>query len=130
MITRLEFEGLVDASLAEVPGKFRDYCDNLVFIVEDRADEQLLFDAGMDSDEELLGYYQGYPLDERSHDFQPLGPDIIYLFQQSIEDEARVTGYPVERVIRETVLHEIAHFFGFSEEEVERIEEIWVRSQA
>ena len=55
---------------------------------------------------------------------------MIYLFQQPIEDEAEACALPVERVVRETLVHEVAHYFGFSEAELERFEALWASARA
>jgi len=127
---RREFERQVERVLDAIPEEFRRHFDNLAFVIEDRADAELLAEAGYGPDEELLGFYRGYPLSERQHDLVPLEPDFIYLFQEAIEDEAVAARLPVRQVIFETVLHEVAHYFGFSEEEMDRIEALWAAGGA
>jgi predicted Zn-dependent protease with MMP-like domain len=73
----------------------------------------------------LLGFYRGWPLDERFHDASPELPDVITIYQQAVEAHARETGTGLLRVIRETVMHELAHHFGFSEEELDEVERLW-----
>jgi len=109
----------------ELPACFRDRLDNLVILVEERADAETLAVLGYDDPLELLGYFHGTPLTLRSHDQIATGPDIILLYQEAIEQEARCTALPVRQVMRETLWHEIAHYFGFSEEEMDRIEDLW-----
>jgi len=109
----------------ELPACFRDRLDNLVILVEERADAETLAAFGYDDPLDLLGCFQGTPLTHRTHDQIDTGPDVIRLYQQAIESEAHGTGLPVRRVARETLWHEIAHYFGFSEEEMDRIEDLW-----
>jgi len=129
-MTRNDFEDLVEQVVASIPESFRVHFQNLVFVVEDSPDRQLLAEAGSGTGEELLGYYRGFPLSERQHDLLPSEPDMIYLFQHSIEAEARATDLPVAQVVRETVVHEVAHYFGFSEAELERFELLWAAGRA
>lgn len=124
-MNRAAFEEQVEQVLASLPDEYACRLDNLLFLVEEWADAETLDLVGFDAPEELLGFYDGVPLTERTHDLVPLGPDRIYLFRRAIEEEARATGLPVSRVIRETLWHEIAHYFGFSEAEMDRIEEQW-----
>jgi len=122
---RRDFERVVERCIASIPETYRDHFENLIFVVEDRPDAELLAEAGYGPDEELLGYYRGFPLSERLHDLVPLEPDMIYLFQEPIEAEAAECRLSLAQVIRETVVHEVAHYFGFSEEEMDRIEALW-----
>jgi len=122
---RSDFERLVERTIASIPAVYREHFENLIFVVEDRPDAELLAEAGYGPDEELLGYYRGLPLGERQHDLVPFEPDMIYLFQEPIEAEAAECGIPLFQVIRETVIHEVAHYFGFSEAEMDRIEALW-----
>jgi len=124
-MTRSEFERVVDRVVSSIPAAFRSHFENLVFVVEDYADAQLLAEAGYEPGEELLGFYRGYPLNERQHDLVQTEPDMIYLFQRTIEAEAAATSLPIVQVVRETVVHEVAHFFGFSEADLERFEALW-----
>ncbi len=124
-VTGTAFEQLAEKVLAELPAEFADRLHNLVILVEDRADAELLAAVDFDDPLELLGFYDGIPLTERSQDQLDIGPDRIFLFREAIEAESHYSGMPIEQVIRETLWHEIAHYFGFSEEEMERIEVLW-----
>jgi len=129
-MTQAEFERLVEKVIAEIPDQFSDRFENLVFVVERLPGCELLAEAGLDVHEELLGFYRGIPLDERSHDMTMQEPDMIYLFQQAIEIEAAACNLAIEQVVRETVAHEVAHYFGFSEEYLEHFEDLWAKGQA
>jgi predicted Zn-dependent protease with MMP-like domain len=99
--------------------------ENLSFQVEQWADAETLKEIGFDDPRELLGFYRGLPLDERGHDLLPELPDVIILYQGAIEDYVRESGENVRQVIRQTVIHELAHYFGFSEEQMDAIEDQW-----
>lgn len=124
-MTREAFVRLVEKQLAGIPGEFASRLENLSFQVEDWAEAELLDEVGLEDPRDLLGYYQGWPLPERGHDYGNCLPDVISLFRLAIENHARETGLPIVRVIRETILHELGHYFGFDEEQMDRIEELW-----
>ena len=126
MVKRRSFEERIEEVVSGLPEEYAGRLDNLVFIVEERPDAEKLAALGFDAPEELLGYYDGIPLTERTHDQVSYGPDRIYLFRRAIEEESKVSGLPLQRVIRETMWHEIAHYFGFSEEEMDRNEAQWL----
>ncbi len=123
---RSDFEQLVEQVLATLPGVYAARLHNLIFVVEDWADAALLAEFGFEVPAELLGFFSGTPLTERTHDQIDQGPEMITLYQRAIEEEAGYSGLPLCQVVRETLWHEIAHYFGFSEAEMDRIEDYWV----
>ena len=74
--------------------------------------------AGTDPTETLFGLYTGTPLTERSSSYGMVLPDKITLYQRSIEEVCRTKG-EIQEQIRTTLLHEIGHHFGLSEDELE-----------
>lgn len=119
------FEQLVEQILATLPVLYAERLHNLVFVVEDWADADTLAEVGIDQPEELLGFFCGTPLTERTHDQLDAGPEMIILYQGAIELEADSSALPIRQVVMETLWHEIAHYFGFSESEMDRIEDFW-----
>ena len=105
--------------------KPRKILDRAADFVEESADTELLDELGFEQPEELLGFFSGTPLSERSHDQIDFGPELITLYQRAIEAEAKSCGLPLQQVIRETLWDEIAHYFGFSEQEMDQIEDFW-----
>lgn len=124
-MTRAQFQALVERAIAQVPRDFLQRVENLSFQVADWADQETLEDVGFDDPRDLLGYYRGWPLTERTHDYGSCLPDVILIFQGAVENYVEETGESVLRVIRETIIHELAHYFGFSEEEMDEIEALW-----
>jgi len=122
---RKDFERLVERAIARIPREFMAQVENLSFQVEDWADDETLAEVGFDDPSDLLGFYHGWPLSERTHEYGSCLPDVITLYQGAVETHAAETGEPLTRVIRETIVHELAHYFGFSEEEMEAIESLW-----
>jgi len=128
-LNRRDFERLVSRAIASVPDEFLGRIENLTFRVEEWADDTTLGEVGFDDPRDLLGYYSGWPLSERGHDYGACLPDVITVYRGAIEDYVRETGEPPFRVIRETIIHELAHYFGFSEEEMDAIEERWAEGK-
>jgi predicted Zn-dependent protease with MMP-like domain len=122
---RKDFERLVERSIARIPREFLAQIENLSFQVEDWADDDTLDEVGFDDPRDLLGYYRGWPLSERTHEYGSCLPDVITIYQAAVEEYAAETGEPLLKVIRETIIHELAHYFGFSEEQMDQIEDLW-----
>lgn len=125
-MTLHEFEEQVDRAIAGIPEQFLSRVDNLSFQIQDWADEETLDAVGLEDPRDLLGYYIGWPLPERNNDYGQCPPDLIIIYQKSVENYVAETGQPLEKVLRETVMHELAHYFGFSEEEMDKIEDLWL----
>jgi predicted Zn-dependent protease with MMP-like domain len=117
-LTRREFEGVVGEALESLPKRFADLVENLLITVEEEPAaedlESIEDDAGDDS--ELLGTYRGVALTDRTHDM-PLLPDEIAIFRGPINRIARTREEAV-REVRETVIHELGHYFGLDDEEM------------
>ncbi len=117
---RRRFERLVGRALAELPSPYRDWLANVDVIVERRPSRRHLQYTGADPNETLFGLYEGVPLTERTSDYGMVLPDTITIFQEPLEREFRDDAELVEEV-RVTVLHELAHHFGMSDAELERL---------
>ena len=105
--------------LDRLPRRFREQLRNVEFVVEERPSPELLRAEGFDPRvDTLYGIYQGVPLPDRSSLDPPLLPDKITIFAEPLFRD-----FPDPEELREeirvTVLHEIAHYFGMDEEEVE-----------
>ena len=121
-MTRDEFRACVDDALASIPDNFRDAMRNIAIVIEDEPSDEILEDVGIEPPDTLLGLYQGTPLTERGWAHGNTLPDKITLYQAVIED-ASENEDDVVVAIGETLIHEIGHYFGLSEEEIEEIEE-------
>jgi predicted Zn-dependent protease with MMP-like domain len=107
--------------LDDLPEEFREQLHNLEIVVQRRPSKHQLEAMDLDSHEAVLyGLYEGVPLPDRSVFNPPILPDRITLFSESLltdfsnPDELR-------EQIRFTVIHEIAHYFGMSDEEIEKL---------
>lgn len=130
---RAEFERLVADALASIPRRFRDAMANLAIVVEDEPSRELLEEMepeGLENDPSytLLGLYQGTPLTERAWDYGNTLPDRILLFQGPLERDSDDENDLVV-AIGETLIHEIGHYFGLSEEQIEDIETNYWRGE-
>jgi predicted Zn-dependent protease with MMP-like domain len=127
-VQRNAFERLVADALATLPRRFRDAMQNLVIVVEDEPAPELLRDMEIEPPDTLLGLYQGTPLTERGWGYGNALPDRILIFQgpheRDAEDEDDLVGS-----IGETLIHEIGHYFGLSEDEIQEIEEEYWRGE-
>lgn len=121
-MTRARFEELVQEALASIPRRFRAAIHNVALVIEDEPSAELLEEMEIEPSSTLLGLYQGTPLTERHWDYGNTLPDRVVLFQRPIERESQDADEVVV-AIGETLIHELGHYFGLSEEEIEEIEE-------
>lgn len=115
---RQTFERLVRVALGNIPEDFRRRLENVDIIVEDWPSPDQLAGHHIDDDELLLGLYEGIPHTER--EYLPILPDKITIFQGSIESICS-TNEEIIKEIRKTVLHEVAHHFGSSDERLHEL---------
>jgi predicted Zn-dependent protease with MMP-like domain len=115
---RKQFEALVQEAALELPEEFREKLTNVAIVIEDYPSQELLDRMEVPDDETLFGLYEGVPLTERGHFNEPLFPDRILIFQGPIEEECD-SPEEIREEVRITLLHEIAHFFGFDDDELE-----------
>jgi predicted Zn-dependent protease with MMP-like domain len=123
---RPEFEQLVADALASIPRRFRQALSNIAIVVEDEPSAQLLHEMEIEPPDTLFGLYQGIPLTERHWGYGNALPDRILLFQGPLERDSEDDDDLVV-AIGETLIHEIGHYFGMSEEQIEDIEERYWR---
>jgi len=114
-IPREQFEHLVAEAIDGLPAEFAEKLDNVEFIVEDSPRPEDYGERGVRPGGLLLGLYHGVPLTERSAFATAPMPDEITIFQRPIERICR-TPEEIIREVRHTVLHEIAHHFGISDQ--------------
>jgi predicted Zn-dependent protease with MMP-like domain len=111
MVDRGRFEELVVDALDSLPQWVLDRLENVEVIVEDRPPRD---------EPNLLGRYHGIPLSERRH-YAGVLPDTITLYRRTLEREARDED-DLKRVVAHTVEHEVAHFFGISDERLRELD--------
>lgn len=108
-VRRARFARLVSRALADLPAEYRDRMRNVQVVIEDEAP------AGQG---DLLGLYEGVPLTERRD--EPWLPDRISIYRLPIEAMSS-SPRAQERIVRDTVVHEVAHHFGISDERLDEL---------
>ncbi|MBI4769220.1 MAG: metallopeptidase family protein [Chloroflexi bacterium] len=103
--------------LRQLPDELRVEAENVILEIEQRASRQQLIEVGLGPGQTLLGLYSGVPLVERHADSVLLQPDRITLFQGPLQAMCR-TETELRARVRHTLIHELAHFFGRTDEEL------------
>jgi predicted Zn-dependent protease with MMP-like domain len=113
-LRQARFARLVARALDGLPAEFRDQMRNIEIVVEDEPAPEQLHDGG-----DLLGLYEGVPLTDRGA-MEPYLPDRISIFRGPIE---RMSASPRRQadIVRDTVVHEVAHHFGISDERLREL---------
>jgi predicted Zn-dependent protease with MMP-like domain len=120
-LTRREFEEAVVSALKRLPRFFKKKMKNVDVIVEDKASRELLSEMGLRSAFELLGLYQGIPINRRGFYYGNVLPDKITLFQMPIESMCK-TKEEIEEKVKEVVIHEVGHYFGLDDKRLRELE--------
>jgi predicted Zn-dependent protease with MMP-like domain len=122
------FRRLVADALDSIPRRFRSHLNHVAVIVEDEPTPELLAEMEIEPPDTLFGLYHGTPLTERPWDFGNTLPDRITIYRHPIEDACESED-EIVATIGETLIHEVGHFFGLSEDELEEIEDRYWRRQ-
>jgi predicted Zn-dependent protease with MMP-like domain len=122
-MTRRKFEALVERALRRLPRRFRDKLANVAVVVEDWPDEATLADLEIEPPDTLYGLYRGVDITHRDSGYGNVLPDTITIYQGPIEEEA--AGHPADmsEIVRDTVMHELGHYFGLDDDTMHQIEE-------
>jgi predicted Zn-dependent protease with MMP-like domain len=121
VVLKRRFSRIVEEALAELPSDLADAVENVALMVADRPDRETLVAAGVPDGETLLGLFEGVPLPDQDVMFPSPYPPRVTLFRLEIQNAARRRGggeAALREVIRETLVHELAHYFGFDEDEI------------
>ncbi len=113
---------MAEAALAALPPRLSRHLEGLTIMVEDMADEETLAALEVENAWELTGLYRGIPMTERSVSDPVRLPDMVMLYRDPILIEWIETGEDLARLVGSVLVHEVAHHFGFSDAEIERIE--------
>jgi predicted Zn-dependent protease with MMP-like domain len=119
-------EQLAHEAVATLPAPFREPATHVRLRIEDFAADDLLEALDLTDAFELTGLYEGIPLTEKSVEDQPTGPDTIWLFRRPILDEWAERGdVSIGDLVTHVLIHELAHHFGWSDEEIAAIDPWW-----
>jgi predicted Zn-dependent protease with MMP-like domain len=116
------FQALAGAAWDRLPGQFRQMCGDLVIRIEDFATDEVLDELEIESPFELLGLYQGVALTNKSTSDVPREPDMVFLYRRAILDEWGNGEDSLGEIITHVLVHEIGHHFGFSDGDMDDIE--------
>ena len=120
------FETLAEQALLALPEPYRRAAMQVVLRIEDFASDDMLDALEIESPFELTGLYEGIPLTEKSVMDQPMGPDVIWLFRRAILEEWADRGdIPLGHLIGHVLVHELAHHFGWSDDDIAEIDPWW-----
>ncbi len=118
---REKFDSLVEEALDQIPAKFTKLFENINVQVKDRAPQDVHEQTGNSHHSLILGTYHGVPYKHRGPYYGNTPPDVITIYQKSIEDIC-ISEEDVKNKIIEVVLHEVGHYFGLKEKDLKDIE--------
>ena len=113
---------LADRALAAIPARLRRHVRGVSILVEEVADDETLAELEIENAWELTGLYRGVPLGLKGAGETRQEPDLILLYREPILLEWIETGEDLFRLVRNVLVHEIAHHFGFSDADIEALE--------
>jgi predicted Zn-dependent protease with MMP-like domain len=117
-----ELEALAQSALATIPDELKRHLGPVVIRVEDFPDEETEEEMGLESPFDLLGLYRGVALPHKSVSSTGAMIDMVFIYRRPILDYWCETGEDLAHVVRHVLIHEIGHHFGFSDDDMERIE--------
>jgi len=119
-------EAMAEAARAALPPAFAAGAHGIVLRVEEFASDDMLDEMQIEDGFELTGLYDGIPLTQKSVMDQPMGPDVIWLFRRPILDEWAARGdIALGALVAHVMVHEMAHHFGWSDDDIASIDRWW-----
>ena len=118
-----EIYALAYRTMNSLPHRFQEYTNNILVRVENFADQDVLDGLKLSDKYDLLGLYQGIPLPLKGKNNALTVPDIIFLYRGPLIRFARENGDPLPQLIHHVMIHEVGHHFGFSDFDMEWIEQ-------
>lgn len=119
-------EGLARATLSDLPPQFRAAAQGIVLRITDFPPDEILEDLNVENPFDLTGLYDGIPLTEKSVMDMMDRPDTIWLFRRPILDEWAERGeVTLGQLVGHIMIHELAHHFGWSDDEIAEIDRWW-----
>ena len=117
-----DIDELARAVFQTIPAELRSFAENVVIQVVEFPDEETEAEMELESPFDILGLYRGVPFGERSVSETPRDVDMIFLYRRPLLDYWCETGDDLGNIVRNVLIHEIGHHFGFSDAAMERIE--------
>jgi len=120
--TAADIEALARDALEDIPAELRRRVHGIAILVEEFPDQETERAMGLESPFELLGLYHGVSLDHKSVIDAPEDVDRVFLYRRPLLDYWCETGETLEAIVRNTLVHEIGHHFGLSDDDMEVLE--------
>jgi predicted Zn-dependent protease with MMP-like domain len=117
-----DLEALAERALATIPQTLKRHLGRTLIRVVEFPDEETEREMGLESPFDILGLYRGVALPHQSVHDPRVDPEMIFLYRRPILDYWCETGEDLYAVVRHVLIHEIGHHFGFSDDDMERIE--------
>jgi len=117
-----DIERLAAAAWQQIPALFRERIGDLVIRVVDFPDDETIAEMGLESPFDILGLYRGVDLTRKSSNDVNQDTDMVFLYRRPLLDYWAESGEPLDRLVQHVLVHEIGHHFGFSDDDMERIE--------
>lgn len=122
--TLAEFEAMADEAFARLPQEFRALCEGVVIRIDDFPDDDVLEEMQAETEFDLLGLFRGRGLAQRGASLQTGEfPNMVWLYRRPILDYWAAHEETLGAIITHVLVHEIGHHFGFSDEDMEAIEQ-------
>ena len=118
-----DIEEMALAALHVIPDPLRQHVRDVLLRIEDFPDEDTELEMGVETPFDLLGLYRGVAMTNRSLLDVPQDVDMIFLYRRPILDYWCETGEDLQDIVRHVLIHEIGHHFGYSDDDMEAIEE-------
>ena len=118
-----DIERIAAETYRTIPKVLRTRADEVRIRVEEFPSEEVMREMALETPFDLLGLYQGVPFGEKSVSDVRDDIDMIFLYRRPLLDYWAESGERLEDVVRHVLIHEIGHHFGFSDDDMERIEE-------
>lgn len=118
-----DIEELAEEIFERLPEQFRAKCGQILFRIEDLPDDDVVAELELETPFDILGLFQGVDITQAGvGEDALLEPNVIYLYRRAILDEWADTEIALGDILTHVIVHEIGHHFGYSDEDMERIE--------
>jgi acetylglutamate kinase len=116
------FAAEVEQAIAELPEDFRLAVENVAVLVEAFPDPDTQQEMGLAGPWDMLGLYRGVPLPERGYGYAGAEPDQVTLYREPLRAYCRETGESLEECVRVTLIHELGHYLGYDDNQLQALE--------
>jgi predicted Zn-dependent protease with MMP-like domain len=118
-----DIDAMARQALVVIPEPLRRFARDVVVIVEDFPADSVCAEMQLETPFDILGLYEGIALDDKDVGSSDSQPDMVFLYRRPILEYWAETGGDLNRIVRHVLIHEIGHHFGFSDADMEKLEE-------